>query len=958
MNISSDPSRGCFDRFRSRLPSWNLPNPFYKVKEAFTSLSNVFRSKPEKMNEERQIIQISKTRVSNKYLAVGVTALILGAGYAFLAYRKIASDLIVPNDDGVLFTRNSFKISSVIPPINTLIEEFSYIGDNHVSSDVFGPSFCSSMVTGSKLPEGVEVISQPMRVLGSVPTLSIGASSANTLVVNDKYAFVSYGSTVQIIDITQERSPTVLTSMGIGGTGIFLKDHFLYGVKAGIPYTFTKSDISNIYNSKTLATLKYTDVCCIAPSMLVSKDICYITGNKFRVIDTSWGNPPNITDTQPISSINPGGGIAAIDDTHIVIGANTPFPSAQFLDVSNKFRTKVIKVVPLPFQPETLVVNGTDCFAVGGGVFSVIDFSNITNAHVVGGLSGTGKKMAWDNKLFYVVNTLSVDVIDAVTNKTAPVVVNTLFTGASFQYSSIQVKNGYIYVTDNDAFRIATRGNTFNFVGTPSGGAKGNYSSLITARTPQGKTANATFGLTVQPAIRVRENIPVQRAVVGSDFNYNCEGIFQSVNGNVLTYKGSTSNWLQVDSNGLVWGNPSDLDAGKQVITITAKDTPGASALAQLEIQVFRGIEVSKTIGNKFYINDKPFSFTIEENTFINRDQDGPLTLSAITSNGLPFPDYLHFDPITRTFSGMPKVGDLGTTQIIVTATSPSGIKQQTSFQITIVSVTVPSVNSRISNQLVTVDNFFKFLIPPDTMVCPYGSPILYSVNLSGGDNWLSFVNDTLSGTPGSGDQSVLSNKIIYVLLTGRSDYGINTLNFNVEISGDSTFIRVFKVLGPIGTIIGLSSLIYRQRAWFMKRCRCRKHIRTTETARIGQIYQHEIKEPLKDIREIRTSAGGNRIPGITVPHGFIHDQHTNVIRSDNVPASQKLKKFKIVISGTRLVEHIEVIIVGDDEKDALIPNDPQLQSNWEKVALCFAKCKTTICKKRRQQQDPNIEMG
>ena len=76
----------------------------------------------------------------------------------------------------------------------------------------------------------------------------------------------------------------------------------------------------------------------------------------------------------------------------------------------------------------------------------------------------------------------------------------------------------------------------------------------------------------------------------------------------------------------------------------------------------------------------KPVTFTIPDKAFVDDDGNAALTYSASLADGIALPTWLRFDPITRTFSGIPP--EKGTVSIKVTATDPSGAAASASFDI------------------------------------------------------------------------------------------------------------------------------------------------------------------------------------------------------------------------------------------------------------------------------------
>ena len=76
---------------------------------------------------------------------------------------------------------------------------------------------------------------------------------------------------------------------------------------------------------------------------------------------------------------------------------------------------------------------------------------------------------------------------------------------------------------------------------------------------------------------------------------------------------------------------------------------------------------VNAGIADQATDEDTPFGFTIPANVFADPDPGDVLAYSASAAAGRPLPDWLAFDPDTRTFSGTPDNNDVGTVNIAVT---------------------------------------------------------------------------------------------------------------------------------------------------------------------------------------------------------------------------------------------------------------------------------------------------
>ncbi|MEX2592749.1 MAG: malectin domain-containing carbohydrate-binding protein [Anditalea sp.] len=102
-----------------------------------------------------------------------------------------------------------------------------------------------------------------------------------------------------------------------------------------------------------------------------------------------------------------------------------------------------------------------------------------------------------------------------------------------------------------------------------------------------------------------------------------------------------------------------------------------------------------------------PYTFTFAENTF--SDPNGsPLSYTASLSDGGNLPSWLIFDGPTRTFSGTPGTSDLGTFEIIVTA-SDGSLSASDLFMLSVESETTTAVRINAGGgQLTAFGSIFK----------------------------------------------------------------------------------------------------------------------------------------------------------------------------------------------------------------------------------------------------------
>ncbi|MDR3371735.1 putative Ig domain-containing protein, partial [Rhodoferax sp.] len=113
------------------------------------------------------------------------------------------------------------------------------------------------------------------------------------------------------------------------------------------------------------------------------------------------------------------------------------------------------------------------------------------------------------------------------------------------------------------------------------------------------------------------------------------------------------------------------IDSATSVVSTSVNDAPTLQSALQ----------------NQSTLQDQPFSFVAPVNTFADVDFGDIQTLSATLVNGAHLPSWLVFDPISRTFSGVPSNPDLGTISVKLTATDIMGATVSTQFDLTVTAV-------------------------------------------------------------------------------------------------------------------------------------------------------------------------------------------------------------------------------------------------------------------------------
>ena len=112
--------------------------------------------------------------------------------------------------------------------------------------------------------------------------------------------------------------------------------------------------------------------------------------------------------------------------------------------------------------------------------------------------------------------------------------------------------------------------------------------------------------------------------------------------------------YVVTDSGGLT-------DTGRLTLTVTGTND---------------GPVVASSLADQSATEDASLSYQIPAGSFDDLDTSDTLTYTATLADGSALPGWLSFDASTRTFSGTPENGDVGSLDVRVTATDPHGFER------------------------------------------------------------------------------------------------------------------------------------------------------------------------------------------------------------------------------------------------------------------------------------------
>ncbi len=311
----------------------------------------------------------------------------------------------------------------------------------------------------------------------------------------------------------------------------------------------------------------------------------------------------------------------------------------------------------------------------------------------------------------------------------------------------------------------------------------GTISIDVIADDGNGGTVTDTFDIVIantNDAPTIANAIPDRTATENVAFNFQfAANTFADPDvGDTLTYSaqlaggGALPAWLSFDPVTRTFsGTPANSDVGTISIDVIADDGNGGTVTDTFNIVVGNTNDaptVANIIPNQNATEDSAFNFQFAANTFTDPDVGDTLTYSVQLAGGGALPAWLSFDPVTRTFSGTPANGDVGTISIDVIADDGNGGTVTDTFDIVIANTNdAPTIANAIPDRTATENVAFNFQFAANTFADPdAGDTLTYSAQLAGGGAlpaWLGFdpVTRTFSGTPGSADLGAIAIDVI-----------------------------------------------------------------------------------------------------------------------------------------------------------------------------------------------------
>jgi Ca2+-binding RTX toxin-like protein len=187
---------------------------------------------------------------------------------------------------------------------------------------------------------------------------------------------------------------------------------------------------------------------------------------------------------------------------------------------------------------------------------------------------------------------------------------------------------------------------------------------------------------------------------------------------------------------------------------------------------------------------DEAFSFTVPMDTFLDTDTGDVLALQATIADEDPLPYWLVFDVTTQRFSGTPTNDDLGSFDVLVTATDAGGLSVDVVFTLMVANTNdAPYLVNALFDQFGNQNAPLEFVVSDTTFAdVDAGDVLTFASTLADGSTlpeWLEFdtATRTFSGTPGEEDTGLYSIFVIASDAAGATASGA----FELGISDAAT---------------------------------------------------------------------------------------------------------------------------------------------------------------------------
>lgn len=137
---------------------------------------------------------------------------------------------------------------------------------------------------------------------------------------------------------------------------------------------------------------------------------------------------------------------------------------------------------------------------------------------------------------------------------------------------------------------------------------------------------------------------------------------------------------------------------------------------------------LNQQIPNQSGSAGQSFTYTVSDAAFIDDDGNNTLTYSASLSNGSPLPSWLSFNPLTRTFTGVPN--EAANLAVKVTATDNANATVSCSFNISVAVTGTEDETGEVPMDISLYQNYPNPFNPTTTIEFTVSKPGRYKLDL------------------------------------------------------------------------------------------------------------------------------------------------------------------------------------------------------------------------------------
>jgi len=802
---------------------------------------------------------------------IGVTPDALSAGLAttVLIGRRLLSVSTVTNAiaNQSVFANASFNLQV------DLSEVFNYSGD---LADI---RFLQA--DGTPLPGWLRMSITPVLVGSITTTYAIGVA------VIGNYAYVAdwYGG-LKIIDVTNKANPILVgSSATTSAQGTTVVGNYAY---VADDYGGLKIiDVSN----KTRPNLVGSAATQLARDVTVVGNYAYVADGKDGLIIIDVSNK-----TRPILV----GSEATGTPYSVTVIGNYAYTAnkddgLKIIDVSNKTSPILVASAAIDFPRDVTVIGNYAYVADDSSGLKIIDVSNKTSPILVGSaaFAGNAYGVTVVGSYAYVADFKgNLKIID-VSNKTSPIIAGSAST-TGYAYG-VTVVGNHAYVADYcSGLKIFSSDKTL-LSGTPSPLNRGILPIKLTITDTLSQTASVYFSITVLNHPPTAPTIPPQ--TVHHAFNWTIPE-FSDSDGDVLTYSATLvdgsplPDWVSFNPTTRILSGVVPPVVTVRKINIHADDSHGGIANATQTITVVNAAPIagSSALPNQNVKPAIPFNFSLDTNVFTDPDGD-PLICNATVAGQQPLPNWLIFNQSSEMFTGIAPEESIGLTSIIIAASDLFGAAAARSFDLHVVGA--PQLVTQLSNLLANVGAKFSFVVPDNIFKNPnpgIEKAINYTAALAAGaalPAWLTFdpTTRTFAGIPSRKDTNALSSRPLSILLTAHNDIGATSIDFIINVVGESDVTLAIKICGSVGTAFSVVGAVYAKRNAIWKRTMKCVYKQPTKHIVFGQesSFCHPISRlNPANVGSVKLLRNGCSLPGkASLPAWLIYDSDSATLTID-----------------------------------------------------------------------------